>query len=610
MAENLKDKRLLVIVESPNKCKHIQEYLHDAGYKKAIVMASVGHISEIKTGGKLYNTGIDVANDFAVTYTVSDDKKDIVKKLKEQVEAADVVALMTDPDREGASISWSLVKFLKLKKDKYIRCVTHEITPKAVVYAIEHPIKLEELLIEAADVRRIEDLGIGFGISKDVRRSVGCKSAGRCQSPTMKLIVDREMEIVNFVPEKYIDLYVNFEKNNAKFKAKYIGTDAMPIQHLKSQSDVNMVKLKCTGDYIVKKVDKKEKQESPKPPFCTVTYQQEATSKLGLSTKSAMDIAQNLFHDGKITYMRTDDTEFSPEFVPELKKYILSTYGPKAYVEPRKGKKSETAQEGHECLRVTDPSLTPEDFAAMGTNEFALKVYKLIWQRTIAACLPNTIISETTYNIYNNDQKFSFVSNEVIYEGYRQIYNYKDTDQVESDLVKETFNIDEKLQKTKLEDVAKQTNPPARFSETTLLKELDKRGIGRPSTFQKIIETVLDSGRGYCTVEGKSIVPTDRGIQLVKYLDRCYADIINLEYTSQMEKKLDLVASGELSRHDCLTEFFDKLNTAINRNAGATTAEAKICPKCGAPMAIRRSKFGKLFYGCTNYPKCNGIVNV
>lgn len=279
-----------------------------------------------------------------------------------------------------------MIKFLKIPKSKYVRAITHEITPKAVIHAIENPIELDENSVDAAHARMIIDKILGYRLSPIAKTYVGARSVGRCQSAGLKLIVEREREIQSFKPEKYFDVYLNFSKNSTDFKAKYVGSDAGQIDHLKSKDEADAVVKACKGEYTIDGISKKEKQESPKPPFCTATFQQEVASKLGLSVKDAMSCAQKLFegldvsgsHIGLITYMRTDDTEFAPEFIPDLKAYIEKEYGKKAYTTPRKGKKQEGAQEGHECLRVVDPNMTPEKLASYISNDLLIKVYRII----------------------------------------------------------------------------------------------------------------------------------------------------------------------------------------------------------------------------------------
>ena len=614
MIDELRDKKILVIVESPSKATHIKDYLRKEGYQ-VNVMASVGHIMEVANGGTYHNSGIEPTKDFELNLKVSADKYKVVEQLKTQAKTADLVYLMSDPDREGEVISWSLVKFLKLPKTKIRRAVTHEITPKAVVKAIENPIPIDNNLVDAGLARMTLDKMLGFVASPIAKTYVGAKSVGRCQSVGLKLVADREKEIQNFVPETYFDLYLNFEKNKTKFKAKFAGNNTIGnIDHLNSQKEVDAIKANCTKDYVIEAIKQKEKEESPKPPFCTATFQQEASSKLGLKVKDAMAIAQKLFEAGRITYMRTDDTVFAEEFIPVLKGYIEGAYGKKAWTQPRVGKKQENAQEGHECLRITDPSLTPDEYNKIDANNLNQKVYRLIWQRTIAAALPNAKISETQYLIDNNGEKFILVSKEITSLGYREVYTYKDDDaKDDSGVVKETFTKGEVLKNCKLEDVMKQTKPPARYSEATLIKKLETSGVGRPSTYATIVETVLSTTRGYAELQEKSIVPTERGMQLAAFLDRNFNNIINTDYTKKMEESLDKIASGKETKLEFLTEFYNTLENTIKNNseisASAQTTD-EVCPLCGAPMVVRRSKFGSLFLGCSKYPKCRGIKNL
>ena len=607
MAEDLKNKKILVIVESPSKAEHIRDYLRKAGYKVS-VMASVGHIMSLADGGSYYNSGVDPKNDFELNLKVSDDKYQVVQKLKDQAKTADLVYLMSDPDREGEVISWSLIKFLKLPKAKIRRAVTHEITPKAVVKAIENPIPLGDNLVDAGLARMTLDKMIGYRLSPISKTYVGAKSVGRCQSVGLKLVADREKEIQNFIPETYFDLYVNFEKNKTKFKAKFAGNNQIGnIDHLKSQKEVDAIKAHCTKDYVIEDIKKKEKEESPKPPFCTATFQQEASSKIGLKVKDAMAVAQKLFENGAITYHRTDDTAFAAEFIPVLQSFIENTYGKKSWTKPRVGKKQENAQEGHECLRVTDPALTPEEYNKKDANPLNQKVYKLIWQRTIAAALPNAKISETQYLIDNNGEKFILVSKEITSLGYREVYAYKDDDKDDSGIVKETFKKNEILKNCSLEDVKKETRPPARYTEATLIKKLETSGVGRPSTYATIVETVLSTTRGYAELQEKAIVPTERGMQLAAFLDRNFDSIINTDYTKKMEEDLDKIASGKETKLEFLTNFYNTLESTIKNNKEIAPSQQEInevCPECGAPLVIRRSKFGSLFAGCSKYPKC------
>jgi DNA topoisomerase-1 len=426
------------------------------------------------------------------------------------------------------------------------------------------------------------------------------------------LVADRENEILNFIPEKYYNLYLNFTKNGKAFKAKYVGYKNEKYDKIKTTSEVKTIKYQCTDDnYTVENVNQVKRNESPKPPFCTATFQQEASSRLGLKVKDAMSIAQKLYEAGKISYMRTDDTDMSPEFLEELKVYIEASYGKAAYKGLR-AKKATTAitQNGHECLRCCDPTLTPELFAQKETNTLKVKVYTLIWQRTIASVMPNAIYSETTNAINNNDHKFALTERVLVEPGFRAVYSYEtNTD----DLLTETFSVGEILKNTNLEEVECTTKPPARYSEASLVKELERIGCGRPSTFATIVETILSPTRGYTTLEEKQIVPTDRGLQLAAYCKRAFTKLINLNYTRDMEEQLDKIANGDLNWLDYMNSFYKDLVETIeaNQETGlADDVEEKLCPLCNSPMVVRRSRFGKLFYGCPKWPHCSGIIGI
>lgn len=618
----LKDNNILVIVESPNKCSTITNILKQAGYHKATVMASYGHIMELADGGSYYNSGVSPEQDFELNLRVSSDKHTTVQKLKAAAMAADLVYLMSDGDREGELITWSLIKFLDLPLWKCKRAITQEITPKAVVQAIENPIKISNELIDAALSRLTVDKMIGYTLSPVARSYVGAKSVGRCQSAGLKLVVEREKEIQEFKPEHYIELFLNFAKNETKFRAKYIGTDIETLERIKTAEELVGIKQAMAPDnYFIAEIINKQRRESPKPPFCTATFQQEASTRLGLKVKDAMSCAQKLFeglninggHIGLITYMRTDATMISPEFLPVAQDYIQNTFGADAWVGPRAAKSvNTTAQEGHEALRVVDPSLTPEKLSAYIQNELLIKVYDLIWKRTIAACMPDAVFAETTYKIANGKHRFQLSSKVITSMGYRALKGVGEDDK--EDCIKEFFTEGEKLQNCELVEEFKQTQPPARYKEASLIKELQKRDIGRPSTYVTIVETLLSQTRGYAELQDKHIVPTSRGIQLAAFLDRSFSNVISLDYTRELEAQLDQIASGKVSKLEFLKSFHKMLDESLEKNTETLgvvqpRATAK-CPNCGSDMVVRRSRYGRLFYGCSQYPKCTGIINI
>lgn len=613
-----KAEKLLIIVESPNKVKTISNILKNAGYKNATVVASVGHIMVLGNGGTAFNSGISPDKNFKMNLAVPDDKKKIVNDITLQVSKADKIFLMTDGDREGEVISWSLIKFCKIPLDKCYRAITHEITQKAIIDAIENPVPFNDDLVNAGLARMMIDKLIGYGLSPLGKKYIGAKSIGRCQSVGLKLVSERENEILNFIPELYFNLYLTFTKNNKNFRAKYYGYNEEVIEKFTKQEDANSVIINCQNtEYTIENIDKISHSESPKPPFCTATFQQEAANKLGLRVKDAMSCAQKLFeginvagvHKGLITYMRTDSTELAPEFLPELRQFIEDNYG-KNYVGPRKSKRKGTDQDGHEALRVVDLNMTPELLSTYISNTLLVKVYKLIWQRTVASAMPNATITETLYTINNNGHKFRLSSNELTEAGYRTVYEFEDN-QISG--CSETFNIGEILENTNLEAIKKFTQPKARYTEASLVKELQQREIGRPSTYASIVETILSPTRGYAKLDEKHIVPTDRGMQLAEYCNRAFPTLINLNYTKEMEESLDKIASGKTILLDYMDIFYKNLKDIISNTSETGIADEmpeKLCPNCGSTMVVRRSRFGKLFYGCSKYPKCKGIISI
>lgn len=619
LLSELKNEKILIIVESPSKVKTISGILKKAGYTKAVVVASVGHIMKLADGGPAYNSGIYPKKNFNMNLVIAEDKKKIVNDIMTQAKNADKIFICSDDDREGSVIGWSLLKFCELPISKCYRAVMHEITPKAAVNAIENPIPFNDNLVSAGLVRIMIDKLIGYSLSPLAKKYIGAKSVGRCQSVGLKLISEREKEINDFIPELYFNLYLNFNKNNSQFKARYFGYKEEEISKFVKQADVDAVINDCkNSNFIIENIEKTKHLESPKQPFCTATFQQEASTRLGLKVKDAMNCAQKLFegikvgneHIGLITYMRTDSTEIAAEFLPELEYYINNAYGTKKYVGPRKSKKKATDQDGHEALRIVNPEITPEVLASHINNELLIKVYKLIWQRTVASVMPNATISETVYNIDNNGHRFSFSSKELLNAGYKLVYEFEDNQILNCN---ETFIIGEILEKPVLEDVRQFTKPKPRYTEANLVKELQQREIGRPSTYATIVETILSPARGYAKLEEKHIVPTDRGLQLADYCDRSFPTLINLSYTKEMEESLDKIASGKILWLDYMENFYKHLQDVIGdvKETGiAPDMPEQVCPNCGKPMIVRRSRFGRLFYGCSTYPKCKGIIGI
>lgn len=613
----MSEEKVLLIVESPTKVKTLKEFL-PSNYT---IMASFGHISEIKNGGDYFNTGIDPLNKFKTNYSISQDKKEVVEKLKTQVSRVDRIIIASDPDREGEAIAWSLKKFLGLNKDSYERATFHEITKNAVLKALQNPRKIDENLVTAAQTRQKLDKLLGYRLSPLANKQVHAKSVGRCQSAALKLIVQREEEIQAFNSEIYYELFLYFNKDNRVFKAKFVGDSEKDWKKVTSLEDATRIVNECNGPFIIKSIETKEKLTYSKPPFITATMQQEVASKLKISTDKAQSYAQKLFegievngkHIALITYIRTDSTDYAPEFIPLLENHVKSTYGQSYFAPLRKFKKDENAQDGHEAIRPVDLGMTPELLSKYVSDSKLLKVYDIIYKRTIATMMKPQVISETTYTIQDisGGYRFEFVSKELIFDGFRKVYGYLD-DKDDEELVRVTFTQDERINVTGLDTQEKHTNPPSRYAESKFPVVLKDEGIGRPSTYTTISKTLID--RGYCIMDKDGdLVPTDLGIELSKFLDKSFPDLISVTYTSELEKDLDLIANGKLDDVEFLTSFYDKMEDLISK---VQKPKSKVewsttkCPECGATMIVRTNKEkGTKFLGCSRYPKCKCIVS-
>ena len=426
-----KTKSVLVLIESPNKKATLAKLFKEIGYTKVRIEASVGHITEIADDPKSYwNTGIYPDKKFKVNYKVAIKKKQTVELLKEFAKKAEIIYLMTDPDYEGFAISYALYEELKLKTN-YRRVLIHEITRPALIKGInESKVDLGLNVVAAARSRAIIDKILGYRLSPIARKQIQARSVGRCQSAALKLIVEREEEIQNFKSETYFDLFLHFSKNNTQFKAKFIGDGLNDIDKIKNPDYCKFVIDNCAGhDYLISNIEIKKGNENPKLPFTTSTYQQEVNKKLGISVKDAMAYAQKLFeginiggeHIALTTYLRTDSTTMSDDFKPLLAEYVKNIYGIKYYAPVREGKKSDNAQEGHECFRVVDPEMTPEKLSQYVTDDRLIKIYTIIWKRTIASSMASAITSNTEYQINNDEFRFLLKSKEYLFDGYRKV---------------------------------------------------------------------------------------------------------------------------------------------------------------------------------------------
>ena len=630
-----KDANILVICESPNKRATLTKIFKDLGYSKVKVDASFGHITEIENNPNTkWNTGIHVEDNFKIDYVISKDKKKVVTGLKKLVQAAEIILLATDPDREGSAIATHLKQELDIPDDKYYRLTFHEITKTGVSNGLENLSKIDDNLSDAAEARAGVDKLIGFSLSSLAKKSVGAKSVGRVQTPALKILSDREEAIKAFVPEKYYELYLDFVVNDHNYRAKYIGTETKPLDNFKTQEEAQKVLDACSKySYLISSVEESDRKVLPKPPFTTSTLQQECSSKLGISVNQTSFYAQKLFegislngaHVALITYIRTDSTEMSPEFALELGQFVRRKYGEKYFAPVRKGKKQANEQDGHECIRVVDLSMTPAELAkhlpTSDDNSRLLKVYDIIYNRTVASSMAPAVITDTDYTISNLEHRFRYTSHAMKFDGFQAVYGkYKDEDaegEEELDHALEDLSKGKVIKNGVLSVEEKETKPPRRYSEAGLIAALEKNGIGRPSTYKTIINTLTDAGRNYTTTENKALVPTELGITLTHYMDQNFSALTGLNYTAEMEKELDQIANGERTKLEFFQDFYKNLVSTLEK-VDKDTAEGRsvytlsnlYCPECRKPLVWRRGPYGS-FLACSGWKKdgtgCNYI---
>ena len=599
-------KKNLVIVESPAKSKTIEKYL-GADYK---VLSSKGHIRDLATSGK-YGLGVDIENGFTPNYEpIKGKKKDIIA-LKKEAKEANKVYLATDPDREGEAISWHLKDALGLKDDDYERIVFNEITKDAVVGSFKHARKIDDLMVRSQEARRILDRIIGFRLSKLMQSKTGGKSAGRVQSVALKLIVDREREINAFNPEEYWTIKALFDN----LETTLFGYKDDKKLEIKNELEAKEILNKLSNSFKIESTEKKNKNKASKPPYITSTLQQDAANKLNFSSKKTMSIAQKLYEGinvgsetvGLITYMRTDSIRLSNEFTSSTLKYIEVNYG-KEYVGSIKvSKKTENVQDAHEAIRPTSILREPDKIKEYLTND-EYKLYKLIYFRALASLMKEAKIQTTTIILNNNDYKFKGSGSITTFDGYLKVYSAyeKNEDVILPDFTNYKTDI---LITDKIETKQHFTEPPARFTESTLIKELESLAIGRPSTYATIISTIID--RGYVVKEDKKFVPTEVGIETTDKLQEFFKELINVKYTAKMEQDLDDIASGEVIWNKLLDEFYRRFEPMVkdafeNMEKKEPEKTGEICPECNSELVIRNGKYGK-FIACSNYPTCKYI---
>lgn len=595
----------LVIVESPHKSKTIEKYLG----KDFKVVSSVGHIRDLSTSGK-YGFGVDIDNNFKPDYKIIKGKAKLVKELKKDIKDADFVYLATDPDREGEAISWHLYDTLGLKEENYDRIVFNEITKKAVLDSFNKARKIDDNLVKSQETRRILDRIIGFRLSKLMQSKTGGKSAGRVQSVALKLIVDREREIEAFIPEEYFEIEAKFNDFDAK-----LDTYNHKKIEIKKESEAKEILSKLSNAFKIESIDKKEKAKKSKFPFTTSTLEQEASIKLGFTSKKTMMIAQKLYEginlkdgaEGLISYMRTDSVRLSDEFIKDTYGYIKDNYGSEYVGYVKKSNKTENVQDAHEAIRPTNINNNPEKIKEYLTND-EYKLYSLIYYRSLASLMKDAKVEATTVILDNNNYQFKVNGQILIFDGYLKVYSkYEDSeDKVLPDFSNYKSNV---LVANTIEYTSHTTKPPARYTESKLIKEMEELGIGRPSTYAKTIDTIEE--RGYVKVIDKKFIPTEVGIETTDKLQEFFKDIINVEYTKNMEDDLDKIAEGNMEWNKLLSIFYQEFEPKVevafkNMEKKAPEETGELCPNCGSPLVIKQSKYGK-FTACSNYPTCKYI---
>ena len=596
----------LIIVESPAKANTIKKFL-GANTK---VLASMGHIRDLPKS----KLGVDIEHDFEPEYINIRGKGDLIKSLKKEAKNADIVYLATDPDREGEAIAWHLAKILEIPEDSVCRVTFNEITKEAVKESIKQPRKIDMNLTDAQQARRVLDRIVGYKISpllwKKVKPGL---SAGRVQSVAVKLIVDRENEIRNFIPEEYWNIYATLldEKSKQDFVAKFYGKNDKKVElHKKEEVDEILANIK-NGKYIVTNIKNGEKKRTPAPPFTTSTMQQEASRKIGFTIKKTMSVAQGLYEGvripekgsvGLITYMRTDSTRISEEARVVAKEVITQTYGAN-YYENRYYRQNKDAQDAHEGIRPTYIHITPDSIKDSLTAD-QYKLYKLIYNRFIASQMTAAVYDTISVDIDVNEYKFKASGQNLKFKGFMTLYvegNDSKEDEEESTNIPK-LELNQEVKKEKLDAKQSFTEPPARYTEASLVKELETKGIGRPSTYSPIITTIIE--RRYIEKDKKQLVPTQLGEVVNTLLTENFTDIIDVTFTARVEDEFDEVAEGKEEWKQILREFyppFEKELEKVDKELEHVKLEDEVsdvkCDKCGRMMVIKMSRYGK-FLAC------------
>ncbi len=599
----------LVIVESPAKAKTIKKYLG----KNYVVEASMGHVRDLPKS----QLGVDIEKNYEPKYITIRGKGELLDKIKKQAKKSEKIYLATDPDREGEAISWHLANILKIDTEELCRIEFNEVTKSAVKKAIKSPRKINENVFDAQQARRVLDRLVGYEISPILWRKIKWGlSAGRVQSVALRIICDREKEIQAFVPEEYwtVEAKVSKLAETKTFTVKLHSKKGKKIIINKEEEANNIIKVVQQGEFVVK--DIKDKSKNPLPPFTTSTLQQDAYRKINFSTKKTMATAQQLYEGievkghgtiGLITYMRTDSVRVSEEAQGATLEFIKNIYGDKYAPKVKrayKGKKG--AQDAHEAIRPTNVEITPEIAKETLSND-QLKLYTLIWNRFVASQMESAIIDTTSISISNGDYLFKASGFKVRFDGFTKIYATDNEDE-DGNAKLPTLNTDEKLIEKSVDGKQHFTQPPARFSEASLVKTLEENGIGRPSTYAPTITTLLS--RKYVDREKKVLFPTELGFIVNNIVSEYFKQIVDVEFTAEMESKLDRIEEGNTNWKSVVEEFFVPLKEAIEiaeKEIAKITIEDKVsdipCDKCGRLMVIKQGRFGE-FLACPGYPEC------
>ncbi|HGA3529196.1 TPA: type I DNA topoisomerase [Streptococcus agalactiae] len=598
-------KKNLVIVESPAKAKTIEKYL-GRNYK---VVASVGHIRDLKKS----SMSIDFENNYEPQYINIRGKGPLINDLKKEAKKAKKVYLASDPDREGEAISWHLAHILDLDKEDRNRVVFNEITKDALKNAFVEPRQINMDLVDAQQARRVLDRIVGYSISpilwKKVKKGL---SAGRVQSVALKLIIDRENEIKAFQPEEYWTIDGSFKKGTRKFNATFYGLDGKKFKLSNNEDVKTVLKRIKTDEFLVEKVEKKERRRNAPLPYTTSSLQQDAANKINFRTRKTMMIAQQLYeglslgtagHQGLITYMRTDSTRISPLAQNEATEFITNRFGANYSKHGNKVKNASGAQDAHEAIRPSSVNHTPESIAKY-LDKDQLKLYTLIWNRFIASQMTAAVFDTMKVNLTQNGVTFIANGSQVKFDGYMAVYNDTDKNKMLPDMEE-----GESVKKVNTNPEQHFTQPPARFSEASLIKTLEENGVGRPSTYAPTLETIQK--RYYVKLAAKRFEPTELGEIVNSLIVEFFPDIVDVTFTAEMEGKLDEVEIGKEQWQKIIDEFYKPFEKEL---AKAETEMEKIqikdepagfdCELCGSPMVIKLGRYGK-FYACSNFPECH-----